>query len=130
MIDLLDDNKNFQKKYGFDEKPLTKDQLHFRMTLLYEEFMETWDAYTQKDPEELVDGHIDMIVIILGNLHLAGVDIGKAWREVYFSNMSKTRGTKPGREASGGFDVYKEPGKFIKASHKGNHGDLGKLLDE
>ena len=128
MIDLLEDNKNFQKKYGFDSEPLTKDKLEFRMDLLEEEFEETMDAFDQGNPEEWVDGHIDIIVIALGNLHLAGIDIGKAWREVYFANMSKVKGVKKGREQSGGFDVLKPEG-WKPPTHQGNYGDLPRLFD-
>jgi predicted HAD superfamily Cof-like phosphohydrolase len=120
---MIEDNKVFQKKFGFDEKPLTKEQLRFRMELLREEFEETWTAFLNKDSEEWVDGHIDLLVIALGNLHLAGVDTEKAWKEVYRANMSKVRGVKPGRENSGGFDVMKPEG-WKGPDHSGNHGKL------
>lgn len=123
MSTLLEDNIAFQKKFGFDEQPLDKDKLAFRMQLLEEEFNETFAAFQNKDPEEWVDGHIDLIVIALGNLHQAGIDIEKAWSEVVRANMSKVRGVKPGREESGGFDVMKPKG-WKAPSHEGNHGQL------
>lgn len=125
---VIKDNVEFQTKFGFNKEPFDKKKLAFRMELLVEEFNETMKAYKDKDPEEWVDGHIDIIVIALGNLYLAGVDVSKAWNTVFTSNMSKTRGTKPGRESSGGFDVIKEPGKFIPVSHKGNHGVLKDIM--
>lgn len=121
------DNVVFQKKYGFDSEPLTSDKLKFRMDLLKEEFAETMDAFRDSDAEEWVDGHIDLLVIALGNLHLAGVDINKAWAEVYRANMSKIRGVKPGREQSGGFDVIKPEG-WVAPSHKDNHGKLDEIF--
>lgn len=125
---MIEDNKAFQSKYKFDEKPMTKEQLAFRMSLLNEEYKETWDAYTNGDAEEWVDGHIDLLVIALGNLHLAGIDVEKAWKEVFRANMSKVRGIKPGRESSGGFDVMKPEG-WVAPSHKDNHGVLDDLFN-
>lgn len=124
---MIEDNKKFQKKFGFDEKPLTKEQLRFRMELLREEFDETWTAFLNKDSEEIVDGHVDLLVIALGNLYLFGVDVEKAWKEVYRANMSKVRGVKPGREQSGGFDVMKPEG-WVAPSHKDNHGKLDEIF--
>jgi predicted HAD superfamily Cof-like phosphohydrolase len=124
------DNEEFQIKYGFNQEPMTQEKLSFRMDLLTEEFQETMAAYMQHNAEEWVDGHIDLIVIALGNLYLAGIDVNRAWAEVFHSNMSKTRGVKPGRENSGGFDVYKEPGKFVKADHSDNHGTLNDLFNK
>lgn len=126
---MINDNEAFQKKFGFDKKPLTKKQLDFRMTLLTEEYIETMNAYDRGDAEEWVDGHIDLLVIALGNLYLAGVDIEKAWKEVFRANMSKVRGVKEGRENSGGFDIFKPEG-WIPPSHKDNHGKLEEIFTD
>ena len=126
---MIQDNKDFQAKYGFDSKPIDKNQLDFRMDLLLEEMQETFAAHMQGDPEEWVDGHIDILVIALGNLHLAGVDVEKAWNEVFRANMSKVRGVKPGREQSGGFDVIKPLG-WKGPEHAGNHGRLSEIFAE
>lgn len=126
---MIDDNIEFQKKFKFDEKPMTIDQLEFRMSLIKEEYNETLDAYMTGNSEEWVDGHIDMIVIALGNLYLAGVDVEKAWKEVFRANMSKVRGIKPGREESGGFDVMKPEG-WKAPDHSDNHGVLDGLFSE
>lgn len=125
---MINDIKRFIKKFKFDKEPMTREKLKFRMDLLKEEFGETMDAFVNGDVEEWVDGNIDLIVIAIGNLELTGVDTKKAWKTVMNSNMSKTRGVKPGREQSGGFDVIKEPGKFIPVNHKGNHGILKGLM--
>ncbi len=127
MSSLLEDNVAFQKKFGFDSEPLDKEKLSFRMSLLNEEFHETFKAYQDEDAEEWVDGHIDLLVIALGNLHLAGVDIEKAWAEVVRANMSKERGIKKGREQSGGFDVIKPEG-WKGPDHSDNHGTLDELF--
>jgi NTP pyrophosphatase (non-canonical NTP hydrolase) len=123
------DNIAFQKRYEFDKENFTKQKLEFRMSLLKEEYEETMSAYLDSDSEEWVDGHIDLIVIALGNLHLAGIDISKAWNEVYQANMSKVRGVKPGRESSGGFDVIKPEG-WKGPNHEDNHGTLDEIFAE
>lgn len=125
--EMIEDNKAFQKKFGFDAEPLDFNKLSFRMALLAEEMAETMSAFAEFDSEEWVDGHIDIMVIALGNLHLAGVDIEKAWKEVYRANMSKVRGIKPGREQSGGFDVMKPEG-WVAPSHQDNHGVLDEVF--
>lgn len=127
MSNLLEDNIAFQRKYEFDKKKLTKEQLQFRMLLQQEEFNETLAAFLEGNSEEFVDGLIDTIVIALGTLHLAGVDTEKAWNEVYRANMSKVRGVKKGRESSGGFDVVK-PDDWVGPIHEDNHGDLDELF--
>ena len=126
-MSIIEDNKNFQSKYGFDSEPMTFDKLKFRMSLLQEEFNETLTAFIEGDAEEWVDGHIDLLVIALGNLHLAGVDIDTAWNEVFRANMSKVRGVKPGREESGGFDVMKPLG-WQGPDHSDNHGKLDDIF--
>lgn len=126
-MSIIEDNKNFQSKYGFDSEPMTFDKLKFRMSLLQEEFNETLTAFIEGDAEEWVDGHIDLLVIALGNLHLAGIDINKAWNEVFRANMSKVRGVKPGREESGGFDVMKPLG-WQGPDHSDNHGKLDDIF--
>lgn len=99
------------------------------MNLLTEEFDETLQAMEEHNAEEWIDGHIDLIVIALGNLHLAGVDIDKAWEEVYRANMSKISGIKKGREQSGGFDVMKPIG-WKAPNHGDNHGKLSKIFEK
>lgn len=143
--DLIKDDKIFQRKFGFEKAVSNMNNeellkyLDFRLNVLVaEEFNETLEAFKNKDAEEVVDGLIDITVNVLGTLSLFGVDVGKAWNEVYKSNMSKTSGTKPGRESSNGVDVWKatqedvDNGKatqvFIPASHKGNHGKLEELF--
>lgn len=123
---MIEDNKTFQQKYFSDLKPDYKYML-FRETLSSEEQHEGLQALMSKDVEEYIDSRIDKIVIALGDLHYAGIDIQKAWDIVFKSNMSKKRGTKPGREGSDGNDVYKDE-DFIKVSHEDNHGVLSEIF--
>jgi predicted HAD superfamily Cof-like phosphohydrolase len=80
-----------------------------------------------RNAEEYIDSRIDKIVIALGDLYYAGIDIQKAWNIVCKSNMSKKRGVKKGREGSGGIDVYKDE-DFIPVLHEGNHGNLDEIF--
>lgn len=125
---MIKDNERMQRKFGMDKEPLDLEKLKFRVeVLLQEEMGEALDALDEKNAEELVDAHIDLMVIALGNLHLMGVDINKAWKEVYRANMSKKRGIKPGRESSGGFDLIKPEG-WKAPDHSDNHGVLDEIF--
>lgn len=107
-----------------DRKALMK----LRMRMLTEEFAETMDAYLQSDPEEMIDGLIDLIVIAAGTLDIAGVDSEIAWNEVYKANMSKDVGVKPGRPNPLGLPDLVKPAGWSAPSHKTNHGTLKEFL--
>ena len=125
--DLIADIDDFRAKYGFDSvKPTYKDIL-FRLDLMEEEMGELRHAILHDNPEEVVDAYIDIIYIALGSLRMAGIDVNVAWSGVHRANMSKVRGIKPGREQSGGVDVYKPEG-WVAPSHAGNHGLLTEIL--
>jgi predicted HAD superfamily Cof-like phosphohydrolase len=115
------------EKYGFFEEGFDLKKLVFRMELLQEEFEETTQAVIDRNAEEVVDGLIDLIVIAIGTLELAGVNTHKAWNEVMRANFEKQRGIKPGRENSGGFDVIKPEG-WKGPNHENNHGKLEEVL--
>ena len=127
-MSFVNDIDEFIAKYGFNEQPFDVDKLAFRLDLLNEELDETELAADESNPEEIVDGLIDLIYIAVGTLRLAGVDAQKAWDEVHRANMSKIRGIKPGREQSGGFDVYK-PADWVAPNHNGNHGVLPTIFN-
>lgn len=124
----ITDIKSMLEHYGFRPEQLTADRLAFRFSLLEEEFQELHTARTTQNSEEVVDALVDIVVIALGTLELAGVDVDRAWREVHRANMSKIRGAKPGRP-SDGWDLYK-PLNWSAPSHDGNHGNLPNLLTE
>ena len=58
------------------------------------------------NPEEMIDGLIDLCVIAIGTLDIAGVDADKAWEEVLEANMAKEVGIKPGRPNPLGLPDY------------------------
>jgi len=101
-----------------------KDFLKFRVGCLSEELQETVDAVNDKNPEEIVDGLIDLCVFAIGTLDLFGIDGHKAWDSVLQANMSKEVGLKEGRANPFGLpDLMKPPG-WKAPSHEGNHGIL------
>lgn len=129
MTDMIKDVQEFITKFGFDSEPMTLKKLDFRVELAEEEHEETLVAFDLKDSEEFVDGNIDTIVIAIGNLILAGVDVEKAWKEVQRANMSKARGVKDNRPHSGGFDVVKPEG-WVGPDHSENHGQLELIFND
>jgi len=86
---IIKDNVEFQTKFGFNLEPFDKKKLAFRMDLQKEEFDELMKAYKEKNAEEVVDALIDSVVIAIGTLYLAGVDVSKAWNEVYRAKTSE-----------------------------------------
>ena len=100
-----------------------------RLAMLTEEYNETMDAVAACDAEEVVDGMIDMLVIIFGTLDLMYVNVDRAWHEVMRANFAKRPGVKPGRPNPLGLPDLIKPEGWVAPSHKGNHGDLPRALD-
>ena len=98
------------------------------MNMIREEFQETENAIASKDPEEIVDGLVDLLVFTLGTLEVMDVDIQKAWEQVMSSNMMKEPGVKPGRPNPLGLPDLLKPSGWIPPSHEGNHGDTERFL--
>lgn len=67
----------------------TKD---LRIKLLNEEMKETIDAMNNYDMEEIADGIVDSIVILIGTALTYGINILPVWDEVYRTNMAKAGG--------------------------------------
>ena len=125
------DIESMQDKYGIKdwmEDPANKDKLKdfmaFRIEFLKEEFEETIQAFKDKDPEELIDGHIDLCVIAIGTLLAFGVDAQEAWDRVHKANMAKEVGVKPGRPNPLGLPDLVKPEGWESPSHSGLHGNL------
>jgi predicted HAD superfamily Cof-like phosphohydrolase len=111
-----------------DNKDLMEKYLKFRLSMCKEELDETMDAIEAKDPEEIVDGLIDMCVFALGTLDVFGVDANMAWNKVYEANAAKDVGVKEGRPNPFGLPDLIKPEGWTAPSHEGNHGDLEKAL--
>ena len=112
-----------QKLVNVDTETLRKF-LEFRINFLEEELNETRDAVSNNDPEEIVDGLIDLCVVAIGTLDAFGVDAHKAWDEVLKANMNKQVGEKAERPNPLGLPDLVKPEGWTSPSHKGNHGCL------
>jgi predicted HAD superfamily Cof-like phosphohydrolase len=111
-----------------DNKDLMDKYLKFRLAMCKEELDETMDAIDARDPEEIVDGLIDMCVFAIGTLDVFGVDANRAWDAVYGANMAKNVGIKEGRPNPFGLPDLMKPEGWEAPSHEGNHGDVKKAL--
>ena len=130
------DINEMHQKYGVhdwfennkDNKDLMKKYLMFRLLMCNEELHETMQAINNGDPEEIVDGLIDLCVFAIGTLDVFGVDANKAWDEIYKANMAKQAGVKPGRPNRFGLPDLLKPGGWKPPSHEDNHGDLSNAV--
>ncbi len=101
--------------------------LRFRLDFLHEELQETENAAQSGiplDPEEVVDGLIDLCVVAIGTLDALGVDAHEAWNEVHKANMTKEVGVKPSRPNPLGLPDLIKPEGWVGPSHDGNYGYL------
>jgi predicted HAD superfamily Cof-like phosphohydrolase len=132
MNDWANDMKLMHQKFGVhdwfeankDNKDLMDKYLRFRLSMCKEELDETMTAIESKDPEEIVDGLIDLCVFAIGTLDVFGVDANQAWDQVYKANMVKSPGVKEGRPNPFGLPDLIKPEGWKSPSHEGNHGNL------
>ena len=136
--DWVKDISDTHYKYGVkmwmhknkDDAEKLRKYLEFRVKFIREELMETEAALTNNDPEEIVDGLIDLCVVAIGTLDAFGIDPYNAWDEVLKANMSKEPGIKPERPNPLGLPDLMKPEGWTAPSHEGNHGILPKLKGE
>lgn len=133
--DWVKDIQAMHKKFGVKERvnKLDKEKLlefvRFKFSCLQEELDESSYALTTKDPEEFVDGYIDLIVFALDTLNALDIDIHKAWDEVYDKNMQKEVGVKKGRPNPFNLPDLIKPEGWEPPSHENNYGKLVKAFD-
>ena len=136
MNDWANDIYMMHNKFGVkewfeankDNKDLMDKYLRFRLSMCKEELDETMDAIDNKDPEEIVDGLIDLCVFAIGTLDVFGIDAHKAWDSVYEANMAKSPGVKEGRPNPFGLPDLIKPDGWTAPSHEDNHGDFSNAL--
>lgn len=131
--DWVEDISKMHSKYGVPEwldkngnnKELMKQFLEFRLRFLEEELNETRAAVIiDRNPEEVVDGLIDLCVVAIGTLDAFGIDAHKAWDDVLKANMAKEPGVKESRPNPLGLPDLIKPEGWEAPSHKGNYGLL------
>jgi predicted HAD superfamily Cof-like phosphohydrolase len=113
---------------NIDDKETMAKFLKFRMDFLDEELNETKAAIANKDPEEVVDGLIDLCVIAIGTLDAFGVDAQEAWRQVHTANMSKKVGVKESRPNPLGLPDLIKPEGWQGPDHESNTGYFSHAL--
>ena len=101
-----------------------KKFMEFRLGMMQEELDETKQAFKDNNPEEMVDGIIDLCVFAIGTLEVFGVDANKAWDEVYKANMSKEVGIKEGRPNPLGLPDLMKPDDWQGPVHEDNCGNI------
>ena len=122
------DMNNMHAKYGVhrlvkNNPDKLKKYLEFRINFLQEELDETQRAaFIYEDPEEIVDGLIDLCVVAIGTLDAFGVDANAAWDQVLKANMAKEVGVKPPRPNPLGLPDLMTPEGWQPPSHEGNTG--------
>ena len=132
MSDWANDITMMHYKFGVKEwfeknkhdKELMNNYLNFRLAMCKEELDETMDAIEAKDPEEIVDGLIDLCVFAIGTLDIFGVDANEAWDRVYEANMAKSPGVKEGRPNPFGLPDLIKPEGWTAPTHEANHGNF------
>jgi predicted HAD superfamily Cof-like phosphohydrolase len=107
-----------------------QEYLKFRFRFLQEELDEGIKAIEEKDPEEVVDALIDLIVVAAGTLDVYQVNFKKAWYEVLNANMNKEVGIKASRPNPWGLPDLIKRDDWVPPSHKDNHGLLTKTLKD
>ena len=130
--DIADMHAKFGVREWFeankDDPDLMIKYLQFRMAMVQEEVDETRTAMVTCDPEEVVDGLIDLCVFAIGTLDVFGVNANEAWDRVYNANMAKQPGVKEGRPNPFGLPDLLKPDDWQAPSHEGNHGDFANAL--
>lgn len=106
------------------DKDSLMEYLKFRIAFLHEELNETENATFSKNPEEIVDGLIDLCVVAIGTLDAFAVDSYEAWDRVFKANMAKKVGIKESRPNPLGLPDLIKPDGWKAPNHYGNHGYL------
>lgn len=134
-FDWVKDISEMQYKYGVkkwmhdnqDDKEKMRKYLEFRINFLREELDETQKAFAESDPEEIVDGLIDLCVVAIGTLDAYGINPYTAWDQVLKANMNKEVGVKPERPNPLGLPDLIKPEGWEAPSHEGNHGKFNNI---
>lgn len=136
MSDIFEDMKGMHMKYMVPvvvnrmDKDMLDKFLAFRLECCQEELDETKAALDNQDPEEIVDGLIDLIVFAAGTLDLMKVDGNKAWQEVLKANLNKEIGIKESRPNPYGLPDLTKPNDWEAPNHGSNTGILEKIFSE
>lgn len=96
-----------EQKFPQDIK---SDMADLYMSLITEEYNETWEAFHKRDIVEVADGLADMVWVIMGMASVLNIPFDAVWDEVKASNMSKFVDGKVVKNADG--KIMKPAGYF------------------
>jgi predicted HAD superfamily Cof-like phosphohydrolase len=113
---------------NLNDKEKMSKFLEFRMNFLREELNETQTAIDNKDPQEIVDGLIDLCVVAIGTLDAFGIQPQEAWDTVHKANMSKQPGVKESRPNPLGLPDLIKPEGWEGPNHDDNIGFFAHTL--
>ena len=119
--------KYLTRQWVNDNPEKLREFLKFRINFLYEDLNETNTAFSDRDPEEIVDGLIDLCVVAIGTLDAFGINPYQAWDEVLKANMAKEVGVKQSRPNPLGVPDLVKPDDWEAPSHQGNHGKFNDI---
>jgi predicted HAD superfamily Cof-like phosphohydrolase len=106
-MSIFKDQETFMKASDQTVDHFNEAQYNLYLNLIREEFNELSVAESNNDLVEVTDAILDMIVVGVGALLSAGVDVEGAWNEVIRSNMSKI-------DPDTGKVLKREDGKVLK----------------
>lgn len=135
-IDWVNDIDEMHEHYGFHEHFGKFDLetrlkfLEFRAKFLEEELNELKTAIETRNPEEIVDSLIDIIVVAIGTLNANEINAYLAWDEVLKANMKKTVGIKKGRHNPLGLPDLCKNDDWSPPDHSDNYGWLWQILQD
>jgi predicted HAD superfamily Cof-like phosphohydrolase len=107
MTNIFKDQETFMVASDQTVDKFNEAQYNLYLNLIREEFNELSVAESNNDLVEVTDAILDMIVVGVGALLSAGVDVEGAWNEVIRSNMSKI-------DPDTGKVLKREDGKVLK----------------
>lgn len=96
MLDWPSMVRDFHAVFGCVDavEPDISQHRDLRIALIAEEFKELRDALEDDDVVEVADALADLIYVVVGSALQWGIPIGRVFREVHRSNMSKTGGPR------------------------------------
>lgn len=71
----------------------TKDVEIFRQDLLRQEYRELNQAIERNDLEQIYDGILDMLYVLIGTAHVYGLPLNQGMQSVHNANMQKLHAT-------------------------------------
>jgi len=123
-------NKRVKELMVEDPKALL-EFIQFRINFLQEELNETQKLGLDRlDPEELLDGLVDICVVAIGTADAFDMNFQEAWDRVHAANMQKVPGIKPTRPNKHGFPDLIKPEGWVGPNHNGLYGMLPDLISK